>query len=1146
VARHAAGAHRDRDLHHRPDLRRVAALRPRGGAAQARFPATRYPGARTAAPSHDAGALITWNEVLLDVLGEGAAVRGGAEHEQVEMELIRQLRAMGWAHVDGLGGREWAAHAVPEESERARFLDVILERRLRKALCELNPGPDGKPWLDEPRLAQAIAGLTRVGAGKLVEANRRATEALTNGVQVDGLAGWHGGRDQTVRFIDWAEPARNDFLVVSQFRVDIPGGQGTHVVPDLVLFVNGIPLVVVECKEPDAPIATAIEQLLRYANRRGADEPEGNERLFHTVQLMVATTGQQARVGSITSATDDYVVWRDPYPLTGSVLAAALGKREDELTQQEMLAAGALHPERLLDIVRNYVLFMQVNETIVKAVPRYQQYRAVDKAVRRLRTGKTKQQDGERDRRGGIIWHTQGSGKSLTMVFLIRKLRATAELQGVKVVIVTDRRDLQRQLGKTAELSGEKIDIARNTRQVRAYLSRRGPGVVFAMIQKQRDAAAATPYDKSPSLGELNTDEDILILIDEAHRSHTSTFHKNLTDALPNAARIGFTGTPIIMGAKTKTRQIFGPTIDEYRLKDAEADGAIVPIFYEGHTVKGAVRDGRDLDEVFEDLFGELSAEDRAALQRRYATRGSVLESQAMIADKARHMLRHYVANVLPGGLKAQLVANSRTATVRYRAALIRARDELVAELESRPADIVDGERAALDRRESFLAAARPYLPLLKVIDFVPIISGEQNDPPALKPWIDGHQSRIDEFLKDFPDEPADGDRPVAFLLVKSMLLTGFDAPVEQVLYLDRPIKEAELLQAIARTNRTRPGKQRGLVVDYFGVANHLEEALAAYDADDSADTLGALRSVAGEIDALRPKRNRLRMLFTDHGVTPLPDERSIEECVHVLRPEAVRAYFTVLLRDFLTTVDAVLPRPEVGPYLPDATLYAEIAARARRRYQRGIGAFDPSQYGAKVRDLIDRHLVSLGISAKIPPIALTAPGFKAAIGALSGSRAKASEMEHAIRHHLEVHLGEDPVRYRRLQDRLEEILRKYHEQWDRQVALFDALIDELHSDRDPHGPVAGLSPLERALFRLLAEGAREGSAPELVRDAAVRLRETAERHAAKAGLWNNEVALGRLRADLTAVLFDLDLSAYEPAEAQAGEVFDVVRAHLG
>jgi hypothetical protein len=195
----------------------------------------------------------------------------------------------------------------------------------------------------------------------------------------------------------------------------------------------------------------------------------------------------------------------------------------------------------------------------------------------------------------------------------------------------------------------------------------------------------------------------------------------------------------------------------------------------------------------------------------------------------------------------------------------------LVAELEHMPAELVHADPAALDRRESFLIAARPYLPLLKMIDFVPITSGDLNDPPQLKPWVEGHQRRIDEFRKDFPDSPASGDRPIAFLIVKSMLLTGFDAPIEQVIYLDRPIKEAELLQAIARTNRTRPGKQRGLVVDYFGVANHLEEALAAYDADDAADTLGALRSVADEIDTLRPKRNRLWMIFTDHGVTPRP-----------------------------------------------------------------------------------------------------------------------------------------------------------------------------------------------------------------------------------------------------------------------------------
>ncbi|GAA2606607.1 HsdR family type I site-specific deoxyribonuclease [Actinomadura fulvescens] len=1077
-------------------------------------------------------------------------MRGGVEYELVEMPLIRQLEAMGWRHLDGLGGESWARHADPIASERARFLDVLLEQRLHKALRRLNPGPGGEPWLDVARLTQAVGALTR-GAPNLVEANRRATEVLVDGTRVDGLPGWRGGRDQSIRFVDWECPENNDLLVVSQFRVDLPGGHGRYVAPDLVLFVNGIPLVVVECKEPGSPLGAAIDQLMRYADRRGAAEREGSERLFRTVQLTVATNGDEARLGSITSRGDDYAVWRDPYPLTREALAATLGNDAAGLTQQETLVAGVLRPESLLDIVRNYVLFMQVDRATVKVVPRYQQYRAVDKAIRRLRTGRTRAEDGDTDRRGGVIWHTQGSGKSLTMVFLIRKLRVTPGLRNFKVVIITDRKDLQRQLGATAQLAGERVCIAATTRQAKPFLAAKGPSLVFVTIQKQRDGKAATPLNKSPSLGVLNTDEHIVILVDEAHRSHTSTFHANLNDALPNAAKIGFTGTPIRKGARKRTWWIFGAAeedyLDTYRLREAEEDEAIVPIFYEGHTVKGAVRDGRDLDEVFEDMFAEHSAEERAELQRRYATRGDVLDSRRMIEAKARHMLRHYVASVLPGGFKAQVVANSREATVRYREALLSARAELVAEIESASAMLGDAAPEMLSGDEAFLAGAVPYLPLLRVIDFVPVISGDLNDRPRLKLWTTGHRSRISAFLTDFPEHFGGSDRPIAFLIVKSMLLTGFDAPIEQVLYLDRSMRDAELLQAIARTNRTRPSKRHGLVVDYFGVANHLEKAFAVYDSDD---VEGVLHSVTDEIDTLRPKRDRLRLLFTDRAAIPWPDEESIEVCVRVLEPSEIRARFTVLLKDFLAALDTVLPRREAREFLPDATLFGEIAARASRRYRRGASDFDPSLYGAKVRDLIDRHLVSLGISARIPPVSVTDPGFRAALGVLAGPRAKASEMEHAIRHHLEVHLGEDPVHYQRLRERLEEILRRYHEQWEEQVALFDLLIDDLEGHGEADDPAAGLTPLEQALFRVIVEETvTDGALPEqrtrFVRDAAVRLGDQVWRHTAKAGLWANEVAQVRLRADLAAVVHEMELTSFDQVDHLTGEIFDVARARL-
>jgi predicted metal-dependent hydrolase len=344
------------------------------------------------------------------------------------------------------------------------------------------------------------------------------------------------------------------------------------------------------------------------------------------------------------------------------------------------------------------------------------------------------------------------------MTFLVRKMRATPELAQIKVVLVTDRTQLQGQLNATMQLAGENTDVARNVRQTKQLLSRSGPGIVFVMIQKQQDIAARKAQsgdeltDKVPSLGELNTDDSIVVMVDEAHRSHGSQLHNNLLDALPNCARIGFTGTPIIMGKRKKTTEIFGTVIDQYGLSDAEKDGAVVKIFYEGNTVKGAVRDGRDLDDVFEDMFAEQTDEEREELQRRYATRGDVLEAKDLVAAKARHLLRHYVGTVLPGGFKAQLVAHSRKAAVRYRDALIVARDELVRAAESLPEHLREVDPREIDnpRRAAQIQAYR-HLALLKAMDFVPVISvGTDNDEQYFSEWTDAgkQDGRIKAFKK--------------------------------------------------------------------------------------------------------------------------------------------------------------------------------------------------------------------------------------------------------------------------------------------------------------------------------------------------------------------------------------------------------------
>ncbi len=276
-----------------------------------------------------------------------------AESELVEEPLLKQLAGTGWTV---WRGDRWA----PASTGRTSFREVLLESRLKQALKKLNAGPDGQPWLDDVRLAEAVSSLTRTESGKLIEVNERMTERLLDGVSVLGLPGWDQGRSQRVQFIDFEHPERNEYLAISQFRVDEPGGQAKRfVVPDVVLFVNGIPLVVIECKSPFIvdPMAEGIEQLRRYANQRGYDQPEGSEGLFWTNQIVVSTFGDRARVGTFTAGPEHSLEWKDPWPQSQEDVAAQLGKSADALSGQELLVAGMLAPANLLDLVRHFTLF---------------------------------------------------------------------------------------------------------------------------------------------------------------------------------------------------------------------------------------------------------------------------------------------------------------------------------------------------------------------------------------------------------------------------------------------------------------------------------------------------------------------------------------------------------------------------------------------------------------------------------------------------------------------------------------------------------------------------------------------------------------------------------------------------------------------
>ncbi|MCB8978615.1 MAG: type I restriction endonuclease subunit R [Ardenticatenaceae bacterium] len=1119
------------------------------------------------------------------------------EYRKVELPFIQQLQAMGWTWLNDADGDT----SIPYLTERDSFRQVLLFDRLRDALKRINPNEDGQPWLDDRRLSIAISELDRPGALNLLEKNEKVYQLLRLGVPVPGAPDQHGDRDVTIQYIDYEHPERNDFLIINQFRVDPPWSVGDKdfSIPDIVLFVNGIPLVVIECKDTDAtdPMHEGIHQLLRYSNQHDIEREEGAERLFWYNQLMIATFWYKAKAGAVGATLEHYLEWKEAVPVAAGAFPSndILAKTP---TSQQILAAGMLHPIHLLDIVRNFILFKDNSGQRIKVVPRYQQFRAVQKTIHRLQTGQTREMDGEHDRRGGIIWHTQGSGKSLTMVFLVRKMRTMRDLRRFKIVIVTDRIDLEEQLRETATLTGEPVRPNQYdrrpresaTNQLQRILIEEGSGMVFAMIQKYQeretdlDLSAIEALPRSPeyqalplaaeikptyitdaarekalalqnesSFPVLNTATEILVLVDEAHRSHTTNMHANLMQALPNCVKIGFTGTPILIGARKRTHEIFGPFIDKYTIKQSEEDGMTVPIRYEGYTTDAEVYEGQGLDQLFEDMFKERTPEELEAIKQKYATAGNVLESKKMVQAKARHLLQHYIRVVLPEGFKAQVVAVSRKAAVRYQKYLEEARLELLTELASLDAALLTLDEATLlaqDVRTQFLLAAYPHLETIKRLHFATVISAgrsndpEKQDPPEWRQWSD--RSNINHHIAEFKKPLHHTDKAkqsgLAILCVKSMLLTGFDAPVEQAMYLDRSMQGHELLQAIARVNRTAPNKEQGIVVDYYGVSRHLKEALNVYTDED---VEGALTSIKDELPKLAARHQRVLDLFAAHGIDDIYS--GMDDCVFLLENARIRAEFTVKLKQFLTTLNNVLPRPEALPYWPDAKMLGIIAKSAANLYR--DDQINIAGVGNKVSKLIDDHLRANGIDPTIPPISITDAEFETAVHGRRSDRAQALEMQHALRYHISQVYREDPVYYKKLSERLEAILQHFVDNWQAQIEALEDLIRESRQAESQEDSVFD-KRTPAAFFRLLAEEAQQDG--DLTSDDLDRLVnvtfamvEHIRQDIQKVDFWRNPVAQENLRSWILQFLDNEEIIAnFDRVDAIAGQIVDIARAN--
>ncbi|UUC94141.1 type I restriction endonuclease subunit R [Comamonas sp. C11] len=704
--------------------------------------------------------------------------------DQLEQETLAWLQDVGYTH------RYGPDIAFDGSSpERADYRQVVLPFRLREAINRLNPG------IPVAAREDAIKQVTDLGIPSLLSANRAFHKMLVGGVPVqyqkDGET-----RGDFVRLIDWTNPKKNEWWAINQFTI-----KGPHKTrrPDLILFVNGLPLVLLELKNPadeNASIWKAFDQIETYKEQI----PD----VFQYNEVLVISDGTDALMGSLSANAERFMAWRT----IDGVNLDPLGQFQELQT----LVRGVLAPQYLLDYIRYFVLFEDDGQ-LVKKIAGYHQFHAVRAAIEEVVTASRP----GASRKGGVVWHTQGSGKSITMTCFAARVMQEAAMENPTIVVITDRNDLDGQLfgvfSLAQDLLREQPTQALTRPDLRAKLGNRpSGGIIFATIQK------FMPGEDEDTFPVLSERSNIVVIADEAHRTqygfkatlkgkpgeekYQAGYAQHLRDALPNATFVGFTGTPV-SSTDHDTRAVFGEYIHVYDMQQAKEDGATVAIYYESRLAKLRLKD-EDLPTI-DDEVDELAEDEEESLQAKLKSRWAALEkivgAEPRVASVAADLVAHFEDRSTAQSGKAMVVAMSREICVHLYNEIIKLRPGW---------HDPDPEKGAI-----------------KIV-----MTGSASDKALLRPHIyDGKvKKRLEKRFKD----PAD---PLRLVIVRDMWLTGFDAPCVHTLYVDKPMKGHNLMQAIARVNRVFKGKQGGLVVDYIGIGNELKAAMKEYTASKGRGT---------------------------------------------------------------------------------------------------------------------------------------------------------------------------------------------------------------------------------------------------------------------------------------------------------------------
>ena len=983
---------------------------------------------------------------------------------EVEQAALSWLSALGWQVAHG-------PEIAPDtpDAERDDYGQVALERRLKDALAELNPS------LPADALDDAFRRLTRPDGSTLEARNRAFHRMLVNGVEVEYREAEGRVRGDQVRVIDFDDPANNDWLAVNQLTVK--ENRNTRRA-DIVLFVNGLPLGIIELKNPadeDATIWTAYQQLQTYK----ADLPS----LFSMNAMLMVSDGVEARVGALTAGREWFKPWRT---ITGETPA------DPNMTELQVMLEGAFDRDRFLALVRDFIVFDDDGSgALVKKMAGYHQFHAVRVAVSETLRAANLQREALRiadehgghyeaglnpggapgDRRIGVVWHTQGSGKSLTMAFYAGAIVREPAMENPTIVVLTDRNDLDDQLfgtfSRCQDLLRQTPVQAESRADLRSKLSVNAGGVVFTTIQK------FFPEERGDTHPTLSERRNIVVIADEAHRSQydfIDGYARHMRDALPNASFVGFTGTPIEL-QDANTRAVFGDYISIYDIQRSVEDGATVPIYYESRLAKLALDEHErpKIDPDFEEATEGEEVERREKLKTKWAQLEAVVGAEKRVKQIAEDIVDHFEQRLEALEGKAMIVCMSRRICIDLYKELARLRPEWH--------DDDDGRGS------------------IKVV-----MTGSASDPLDWQPHI-RNKARREALAQRFRDP----DDQLKVVLVRDMWLTGFDAPSLHTMYVDKPMRGHGLMQAIARVNRVFKDKPGGLVVDYLGLAQDLKQALATYT--ESGGTGRTALNQEEAVAVMLEKHEVCCALF--HGfdwtkwTTGTPQERLsllLAAQENVLAQEDGKERCLNAVRELSQAFALAVPHPETTRIRDDVGFFQSVRVALSKR---AAGEARPEEeLDLAVRQIISRAVASEGVmdifaaaGLDKPDISVLSDEFLAEVRDMPHRNLAVELLQKLLRGEVSTRRRKNVVQARSFAEMLEQTLRRYQNRAIEAAQVIEELIELAKEMREANarGERLGLSEDELAFYDALEtnDSAVQVLGDETLRDIARQLVET-------------------------------------------------------